>query len=950
MKERRASIREGPVLGVQASRPAASPRGRVLVGLLAFLVLLTWCAVSPVSAFADADAIITPTHYADNTVARGDDSNNLVVNLPFAMNWLGTPYSQIYINMNGNCTFVDPYCDSNYPETYQSHDLTTTRYYAWPRPYLPIIAPFFADVDTSNGGSGQLTYSGTATPPTFEGHNCFIVNWIDVMSYNNGWASANTNSFQMVLVDRSDTGAGNFDIMFNYNTINWDTGTATGGQPGRAVVGWSTAQGADGSYELAGSLAPMGGPSALLDSSSSSTSLIQNSLDSGGVLGRYIWQVRNGTVVNVPPTISLDFTTKTLEANSTTGYTGYSGATDAQATDGDGTVVSFTRNPVAGSLLPFGSTEVTWTATDDDGATTVATQTITVVDTTPPTQPWAWSPTHVPNVWSGVATMTAAWSVSTDAGSGLAGYSFSWTRDAPGLPDTATDTVTYTPGVTASVTEENQAFDGASFPADWTEPASNDGFLRITGAAGRYHLAPNAAEVWANSNTYREDYFYKTYDLSAFQSATLTWWDSHSAFNRNANFESVSYSTDGGATWTDLYYVSGRPPAQNWTQHSVALPNLSSAYMVRFGANVRGWTEYVDWDEISIVGVVPTPNSTSAAPGDGHWYFNVRAVDGRDNWNPTATSIGPFLIESFPPISTCNIPVGWTSSLPSISITATDAGSGVAYTRYRYDGSPWANYTAPFPPGVDGTHTLNFYSVDNVGHIETAQTAILQLDTTPPSIPTSVGASAVSTTSIEVSWAPSTDAQSGVSYYAVYRDGSLVTTTTALAYTDTSLTPGTSYSYYIVAYNHAGLTSAHSVTVVGTTPDAALWMSLSADTVYMGAINPGESSTVASATTVLVGGVGDLTYDLWCSAEDFTNTDSGSVTPTMPVDTLTYSTSGWIVQSEQPFTVAPYKLDTSAGDGHVWEHDYRFDFVLTPPWAFDPGTYATTVTYTVVCE
>ncbi len=60
----------------------------------------------PSYAYAEGpDAIMTPTGYASNAVARADDTANQVVGLPFTMNWNGTSYSQIYINMNGNCTF-----------------------------------------------------------------------------------------------------------------------------------------------------------------------------------------------------------------------------------------------------------------------------------------------------------------------------------------------------------------------------------------------------------------------------------------------------------------------------------------------------------------------------------------------------------------------------------------------------------------------------------------------------------------------------------------------------------------------------------------------------------------------------------------------------------------------------------------------------------------------------
>lgn len=915
--------RESYRSGETSPRADLGLRGWVLAGLLALFVFAI-----PAKAFAlGPNAMIYPTGWNNNSVARGDDNTFPTVDLPFNMTWNGTTYSSVNINMNGNATFGTSFTEYN-PNRLLS---ATGR---------NIMAPFWADVDTRNTSTGLCYYSDAAssTAVTVDGHTAFVVTWQGVARYNN--TTSPLNYFQLVIVDRTDVNPGDFDFWFNYDQMLWDYPTAASNSYPHA--GWAFSDGS-ASYELAG-----GGTSgAMIDGGPNA--LIAGSLNSGGQLGRYVFEVRSGALANEPPVITKSFNETDLEANTggaTPGRSGYSGATDATAVDPDGTVVSFTRDPVAGTFLPMGSNVVTWTATDNDGAVTVATQTINVVDTTPPTLPWAWSPTHTEGAWSSIGTMTAVWTSSTDSVSTVAGYSFDWTRDAPSLPDAVADAHTYTAGATTVVVVENQDFAGATFPADWTQAAANDGFLRLTATAGRYHLAARAAEVYASNNTTRRDYFYKTYDLRAFQSATLSWWDYHPVFNNAADLETVSYSTNGGTTWTNLYSATGNQAA--WTQHSVALPNLSSNYMVRFGANVRANGHYVDWDEIGISAVAATPNSTTAAPGDGSWYFNVRSGDTLGNWNSPAESIGPFMIESYPPITTSNIPVGWTNSITSVSLTATDAGSGVDYTRYRYDGGGWADYSAPFAAGVDGTHTLDFYSVDNVGHIETAHTATLQLDTQAPSIPTSVTASAVGTTSVEVVWGSSIDTISGVDYYEVYRDGSRVATTALLLYTDTGITPGTTHTYHIVAVDRADNSSVDSANASATTPEAAIWLSMSTDAVDVGSINPGQASTVTSATTVKVGGVGNLTYDFWCSAADFDNADAMSQTPTMSVDALSYATFGQVGIPLQQFTLAPYKINTSVGTKYVWQHDYRFDYVLTAPWTSEPGTYTTKVLYTVV--
>ncbi|MFB7367883.1 glycosyl hydrolase family 18 protein [Streptomyces hydrogenans] len=68
----------------------------------------------------------------------------------------------------------------------------------------------------------------------------------------------------------------------------------------------------------------------------------------------------------------------------------------------------------------------------------------------------------------------------------------------------------------------------------------------------------------------------------------------------------------------------------------------------------------------------------------------------------------------------------------------------------------------------------------------------------PPSAPGTPVASDITNTSVKLAWGAATD-DNGVKNYDVLRDGTKVTTTTALNYTDTGLTAGTDYSYTVVA-------------------------------------------------------------------------------------------------------------------------------------------------------
>ncbi|MEM7281353.1 MAG: PASTA domain-containing protein, partial [Pseudomonadota bacterium] len=78
-------------------------------------------------------------------------------------------------------------------------------------------------------------------------------------------------------------------------------------------------------------------------------------------------------------------------------------------------------------------------------------------------------------------------------------------------------------------------------------------------------------------------------------------------------------------------------------------------------------------------------------------------------------------------------------------------------------------------------------------------------DTTPPSVPQNLVATTIDHTQIGLSWNASTDSESGVSGYNIFRDGggSPIATVSGTSYTDGGLTPNTSYTYTVSAFDGA---------------------------------------------------------------------------------------------------------------------------------------------------
>jgi fibronectin type 3 domain-containing protein len=91
------------------------------------------------------------------------------------------------------------------------------------------------------------------------------------------------------------------------------------------------------------------------------------------------------------------------------------------------------------------------------------------------------------------------------------------------------------------------------------------------------------------------------------------------------------------------------------------------------------------------------------------------------------------------------------------------------------------------------------------------------IDNTPPSKPGGLSATPVSHSQVDLSWGPASDAQTGVDYYKIYRDGVQIDTATDTTYSDTGLSPGTTYSYEVSAVNGAGLEGAKSDPASATT-------------------------------------------------------------------------------------------------------------------------------------
>src|SRR5579885_3475394 len=206
-------------------------------------------------------------------------------------------------------------------------------------------------------------------------------------------------------------------------------------------------------------------------------------------------------------------------------------------------------------------------------------------------------------------------------------------------------------------------------------------------------------------------------------------------------------------------------------------------------------------------------------------------------------------------------------------------------------------------------------------------------DTTPPSVPTGITATAVSSAQINLSWTASTD-NVGVVGYRVFRNGVQVGSTTALSYTDTGLAAATSYTYTVAAFDAAGNVSAQSTGTTATTfplnpvlrtalagsPTPLASGAVSTCTVTLNQASPAGGTAVAisdnsallttPASVTVAAGATSATF----SAATGTVTTSQSVTITASLNGTSQSTSLTLQPSSTPAgLVSAYSFSEGAG-------------------------------------
>ncbi len=219
---------------------------------------------------------------------------------------------------------------------------------------------------------------------------------------------------------------------------------------------------------------------------------------------------------------------------------------------------------------------------------------------------------------------------------------------------------------------------------------------------------------------------------------------------------------------------------------------------------------------------------------------------------------------------------------PSWMDTFTNTGEVIQTTDTNYD--VWSQ---EFPTGHvllggnrDSGGSASMYSIAIIGQ------GTLTADTTPPSTPAIQLAGADSSTQVAIGWSAATD-NVAVTGYTLYRDNSPITTTSNMSYTDSNLSPSTTYSYFVVAHDAANNNSALSTAASVTTPASPDTTPPSTPTIESGIADSSSQTTISwSAAT---DNVGVTEYTLYRDSNPLTTTPTLSFVDTNLSPTTTYA-------------------------------------------------------------
>ena len=288
----------------------------------------------------------------------------------------------------------------------------------------------------------------------------------------------------------------------------------------------------------------------------------------------------------------------------------------------------------------------------------------------------------------------------------------------------------------------------------------------------------------------------------------------------------ITFSAQG----TDTIEYWATDNVRNSTPHVTRTVEIDNAAPATTDDAPTGWVHgpvtvsLIASDSVSGVGVTwVSLNGATALPYTTPLFLTAEGTTTIEYWsvdaegNAESHRFASVRIDNSSPITSDNAPTAWVGSATLLMLTPNDDGlSGVANTTYSVDGSTSVIGLGPIAFATEGTHTVSYRSVDNVGNAESTHTITLHVDVTAPVTTSTVAPSYTATANITI--VPS-DTLSGLAQTTWRIDGSAWTSGTVIS---CPLSPGTHTLEYRSADNAGNAETTHTATfeMIGRIDDA----------------------------------------------------------------------------------------------------------------------------------
>jgi chitodextrinase len=241
--------------------------------------------------------------------------------------------------------------------------------------------------------------------------------------------------------------------------------------------------------------------------------------------------------------------------------------------------------------------------------------------------------------------------------------------------------------------------------------------------------------------------------------------------------------------------------------------------------DIEGYRVYRDGAPVAMTSDTDY-RDTGLAPFTTYQYYVTSVGEDGDESDPSNVAIVTTLDDTPPttPLDLVAVAVG-SGRIDLTWSASEDAQSGVAGYRVYRDGTEIGTAAAAAyqDEGLSSATTYEYrVSAANGDGLESGlsdPSSATTLDGSEPSTPTGLSALAVATDGIDLSWSPSSDPESGIAFYRVFRDGAEVGTSAVTSFQDAGLAPSTTYEYGVSAVNGEGLESEPSEPIRATTLD-----------------------------------------------------------------------------------------------------------------------------------